>query len=192
MRNQNRSEKPEFDGIPKAQPAIWNVAVWALALGAFVFALVSSYREIHYNIPNDLRSPAILLVEAFLATAVAFGFAVREGSLRRWTDAHLCLRFGLWSAAMFRLLPPVMNEDILYLRNCGTFDLPYVVLGACVHGGLAVLFASPYAIRVLDRPSWSSDESILELCGMAVLIFFVVACVVRLLSENWWGSLLQV
>ena len=78
-----------------------------LALGAFVVAMVLSYREIHYNIPNDLRSPAILLVDALLATVVAFGFAVREGSLTRWADAHLCLRFGLWSAAVFRLVPPI-------------------------------------------------------------------------------------
>jgi hypothetical protein len=170
--------------IPQTSVAL-NVGAWMLALGAFIFAVVLSYREIHYNIPNDLRSPAILLIEAFLAAITASGFALHEGSLKCWTDVHLCLRFGLWAAAIFRLLPPVMNEDVLYLKNCGTFDLPYVVLGACVHGGLTVLFTSPYAIRVLDRPSWASDESILEMCGAVILIFFVVACIVRLLSENW-------
>ena len=46
-----------------------NVAAWALALGAFGVATVLSYREIHYNIPNDLRSPAVLLVNALLGTA---------------------------------------------------------------------------------------------------------------------------
>jgi hypothetical protein len=59
----------------------WNVAAWLLAAGAFVTAAVLSYREIHYNIPNDLRSPVVLAVDALLATAVAFGFAMHEGSL---------------------------------------------------------------------------------------------------------------
>lgn len=71
-----------------------------LAAGAFVTAAVLSYRELHYNSPNDLRSPMVLAVDALMATAVAFGFAVHEGSLTRWTDAHLCLRFGLWTAGV--------------------------------------------------------------------------------------------
>jgi hypothetical protein len=170
----------------KVPSAVWNVAIWALALGAFVVALVLSYREIHYNIPNDLRSPAILLVDALLATVVAFGFAVHEGSLTHWTDAHLCLRFGLWSAAVFRLVPPIINECVLYLKNFRTFDVQYVVLGACIHGGLVALLAFPYAVRVLDLPLWTDDKSIWEMCGAVILVFFIVACVVRLLAENWW------
>src|ERR1017187_7350249 len=101
MSNRTISEEPEGADNQKAPSALWNVAVWALALGAFAVAIVLSYREIHYNIPNDLRSPAILVVDAFLATAVAIGFALHEGSLTRWTDAHLCLRFGFWAAAVF-------------------------------------------------------------------------------------------
>ena len=131
-----------------------------------------------------------MLVDALLAAAVAFGFAVREGSLKRWTNAHLCLRFGLWAAAVFRLLPPVLNEDSgLYYRSVGTFDVPYVVLGACIHGGMAALLACPYAIRVLDpkgRHWLANDESLLEMCGAAILFFFIVAGIVRLLAENWW------
>ena len=171
----------------KGPSTLWNFAIWALALGGFVVALVLSYREIHYNIPNDLRSPAILLVDALLATAVAFGFAVREGSLARWTDVHLCLRFGLWAAAVFRLLPPILNEKAgLYLKNFGTFDVQYVVLGAFIHGALSAFLACPYAIRVLNLPVWADSDSLLEMCGAVILVFFIVACVVRLLAENWW------
>ena len=117
MRNRKISEETEDADSPKAPSALWDVAVWALAFGAFAVAMVLSYREIHYNIPNDLRSPAILLVDALLATVVAFGFAVHEGSLTRWVDTHLCLRFGLWAAAVFRLVPPVMNEEVLYFKG---------------------------------------------------------------------------
>jgi hypothetical protein len=187
MRNRKVPEEPEDTDIQKVPSALWNVAVWALALGAFAGAMVSSYREIHYNIPNDLRSPAILLVDALLATVVALGFALHEGSLTRWTDAHLCLRFGLWSAAVFRLLPPILNEDSgLYFKNVGTFDVQYVVLGAFIHGGLAALLACPYAIRVLDLPVWTEGERLWEMCGSVILVFFIVACVVRLLAEHWW------
>ena len=165
----------------------WNVVAWLMAVGAFVLAAVLSYRQIHFNIPNDLRSPAVLAVNALLATVVALGFAMYEGSLTRWTDAHLCLRFGLWAAAVFRLVPPIMNEDVLYLKNCGTFDVPYVLLGAVAHGGLTLLLASPFAIRLLDRPGGVDDHSLLEMCGAVVLVFFIAACFVRLvLAENWW------
>ena len=183
MRNLKISEKPREADDQKVPSALWNVAVWVLALGAFVVAMVLSYREIHYNIPNDLRSPAILLVNALLATVVAFGFAMHESSLPRWMDAHLCLRFGLWSAAVFRLLPPILNEgDGLYLKDCGTFDVQYVVLGACIHGGLAALLACPYAIRALNLPAWTDSEGLWEMCGSVILVFFIVASIVRLLA----------
>src|ERR1035437_10324449 len=168
-----------------SEAAMWNVAAWALALAAFTIAAVVAHRQV-LNIPNELRTPTLLLVDMLLATVVAFGFALHGGSLTRWTDAQFCLRFGFWSAAVFRLLPPILNEgDGLYLRNCGTFDVPYVVLGACIHGGLAALLACPYAIRVLNLPVWTEGESFWELCGTVILVFFIVACVVRLLAENW-------
>jgi hypothetical protein len=167
----------------------WNLAAWLLAAGAFVLAAVLSYWNTHYNSPNDLRSPAVLAVNALLALVVAIGYAVRDGSLTRWTDAHFCLRFGLWAAAVFRLVPPIINEDVLYLKDCGTFDAPYVVLGAFVHGGLAALLACPCAIRVLDHRAGTDNDSLLEMCGAVVLVFFIVACFVRLvLAEKWWAG----
>jgi len=162
----------------------WNVAGWVLAVVAFVFAAIVSYRTIHYNSPNDLRSPGVLLADTFLATVVALGFAVHEGSLKHWMDAHICLRFGLWAAAVFRLVPPIINEDVLFFRGEISFDLPYIVLGACIHGALVLLLASPYAIRVLNLPAWADDESLRKLCIIVVLVFFGVAGVVRLLAEQ--------
>jgi hypothetical protein len=186
MSNGKTPEKPETADESEATSAWWNIIAWAAAVGAFVLAMVLSYREIHYNIPNDLRSPAILPVNAFLATLVAFGFAAQTGSCKRWMDLHLCLRFGLWAAAVFRLVPPIINEDVLFYKGAGTFDAPYVVLGACVHGALVTLLASPYAIRVLDIPIGTDNDIVLELCGAVVLVFFIVASVMRLLAEHWW------
>jgi hypothetical protein len=181
MTSQKPSDEPNASAVPSV---LWNIAVWALALGAFGAAMVLSYREIH-NIPNDLRSPAILGVDAFLAAAVAFGIAIPEGTLRRWADVHLCLRFGLWSAAVFRLVPPILNEDGLFLKDCGSFDLPYIVLGTVIHGVLVLLVSWPYAIRVLDCPPWTEGQELWEMCGATVLIFFVTAAVVRLTADSW-------
>ena len=83
----------------------WNVAAWVLALGAFATALVISYRQVNYNIPNDLRTPMVLLINALLATTVAIVFALHEGILANWTAVHFCFRFGIWAAAVFRLVP---------------------------------------------------------------------------------------
>ena len=168
---------------------MWNSLAWALAAGAFVVAAVTSYREIHFNIPNDLRSPAMLSVNALLAALVAMGFAWKEKSARGWNLMQVCLRYGLWSAAAFRILPPMLNEDVLYLKNCGTFDAPYVLLGACVHGGLTWVMTFPFAIKVLERATWENDERLSEMCGAVVLVFFITACFVRLvLAEHWWRS----
>lgn len=166
----------------------WIVAGWALAIAAFVFAAIESYWSIHYHSPNDLRSPGVLLVDAVLAALVAFGFALHEGALKHWTDVHLCLRFGLWAAAVFRLVPPIINEDVLFYRSEISFDVPYIVIGGCIHGGLSLLLASPYAVRVLNLPGWADDESLRKLCITVILVFFAVAGVVRLLEEPLlWG-----
>ena len=187
--NRNIPEVAGDANLRDAPSAWWKVAAWALASGAFAVAAILSYWEIHYNSPNDLRSPTILLVNALLAAVVALGFALHEGSLTRWTDAHLCLRFGLWAAAIFRLVPPIINEDILFYRGALSFDLPYIVLGALIHGAMAALLAYPYAIRVLDPKGHrrlANDDALLEMCGAVILVFFIVAGIVRLLAENWW------
>ena len=178
----------ENSRISKMPLRYWHIVMWALALGAFSVAMLWSYRDPIHVTSNDIRHPGILALDAALATAVSLGFALRQGSLTPWTNAHFCFRFGLWSAAIFRLLPPILNEDVLYLKNCGTFDVPYVVLGACIHGGVAHLFCFPFALRVLDsgeKPLWSENNRIYTMCGSVVLIFFIVACVVRLTAESW-------
>lgn len=186
MNNQKVPRERNSFGVQNVPPWVWNVILWALALGAFAVAMVWSYREIHYNIPNDLRTPAILMVDALLAAVVAFGFAAREGSLKRWTDAHFCLRFGLWSAAAFRLLPPIINEHCLFVKNLETIDVQYVLLGACVHGRLTLLVACPYAVRVLYPPEsrrlWAGEVSPYEMCGAVILTFYIVAGAARLLA----------
>ena len=154
-----------------------------MALGLFSVAAVLSYREIHYNSPNDLRSPAVLLVNALLATAIAFGFALREGSLKRWVDVHLCFRFGFWAAAVFRLVPPFFQEEVLYMKNCFSFDVQYIILGALIHGGLAFFLASPFAVHGPDRSTWTPDGSMSEMCASAILVFFIAAVIVRFLAE---------
>ena len=159
-----------------------NVGAWALALGLFGVAMFLSYRETHYKIPNDLRSPAVLLVNALLGTAVAFGFAVREGSLKSWVDIHLCLRFGFWTAAVFRLVPPFLNENVLFLKNCFSFDAPYIILGAFIHGGLAFLLASPFAVHGSDCYALTPYGNMSEMCGVAILALFIAAVIVRLLA----------
>ena len=158
--------------------------------------MVLSYREIHYSTPNDLlythlRMPAVLLVNAFLATAVAIGFAIREGSLERWTDAHLCLRFGLWSAAVFRLLPPIIDEFNLFLfKKFGISAMHFAVFGHNIYlqAVLALLLICPYAFRVLNLPVGVESKSLWEMCMAAVLIFCIVASVARLLTFylNMW------
>ena len=86
------------------------------------------------------------------------------------------------------MVPPIINEDILFVRSEFSFDIPYIVLGACIHGGLALLLASPFAVRVLNLPEWADDESLRKLCITVILVFFAVAGVVRLLKEPLlWG-----
>lgn len=64
LKNRKFSKETEDADGQKVTSALSDVAAWVLAFGAFAVAVVLSYREIHYNIPNDLRSPAILLVNA--------------------------------------------------------------------------------------------------------------------------------
>jgi hypothetical protein len=160
-----------------------NIAGWALVLGIFGLAMVLSYRQIHNNSPNDLRSPAVLLVNTLLATAIAFGFAVRDGSLKRWVDVHLCFRFGFWAAAVFRLVPPFLQEEVLYMKNSFSFDVQYIILGAFIHGGLTFFLASFFAVYGPDHIAWTPDGRMSKMCSSAILVFFIAAVTVRFLSE---------
>ena len=160
-----------------------NVGGWALALGVFGLAMFLSYRATHYNNSNDLRSPAVLLINALLGTAVAFGYAVREGSLKRRVDIHLCLRFGFWTAAVFRMIPPFFQEMVLYMKSCFTFDVQIIILGAFIHGGLTFLLASPFAVQGPERSAWTPDGNTSEMRVVVVLLFFIAAVIVRLLAE---------
>jgi hypothetical protein len=166
----------------------WNVAIWVLTLGVFGLAMFLSYREVQNN-TNDLRRPAVLLVNALLATIVAFGFAVREGSLKGWADVHLCFRFGFWSAAIFRLVPLFPMEQILFIKNSFSVDVPYIILFAFIHGGLAFSLSSPIALRLSGHSTWTPNESLMEMCGATILLFFIVTVVVRLSADsavfNW-------
>jgi hypothetical protein len=185
LRNRNMPGDYNAFGTQRVSFKVWNVVLWALALGAFAVAMVLSYQASRETPPMDLRTPLVLLLEALLATAVAFGYAVWESAFTRWADLLPCFRFGFWCSALFRLLPPIINEEVLFYRNMGTVDAPYVVLGACIHGGLAVLLAWPCAIRVLEPKGhrWlDNDESLWELGGATILIFFIISGVVRLLA----------
>jgi hypothetical protein len=162
---------------------ILNIAGWALVLGIFALAMFLSYREIHYKSPNDLRSPAVLLVNALLGTAIAFVFAVHEGSIKRWVDIYLCFRFGFWAAAVFRLVPPFLQEQVLYMKNSFSFDVQYIILGAFIHGGLTFFFASFFAVYGPDHIAWTPDGSMSKMCSSVILVFFIAAVIVRFLSE---------
>ena len=177
------TELTEAEEQTARRPTLWDVGAWAFALGAFAVAMVLSYRKIQYNPPDDTRTPVVLLANALLATVVALGFALRDESFR-WRDAHLCLRFGFWATAVFRLTPPILNETMLYSSHVETVDVQYVLLGALMHGGLAAFLAYPYGIRVLNLPEWTGGERLWEMCAVVVLLFFVVAVVVRLLGEH--------
>jgi hypothetical protein len=185
MRERTAPRKQRSIEMQKASSAVWNVALWALGTGGFATAMVQSLRAIHETPRIDLRTPGVLLLDAFLAAAVGLGYAVRDGVQAGRTRFVFCLRYGLWAAAVFRLLPPSINESCLFDTNSMTFDVPYVVLGAFIHGGLAAVLAWPCAVPVLQpngRLGSAEDQGLWELCGATILTFYIVAGVVRLLA----------
>ena len=178
--------KPKAFGAEKGWAAAWDVILWVLVATGSTIAMGLSRRATRETPLMDLRTPLVLLLNALLATAVAFVYAVREGALTRWATLLSCFRFGIWCSTVFRLLTPSINESVLFYRNTWTSDAPYVVLGACIHGGLAVLLAWPYAIRVLEPKGhrWlANDESLWALGGTTILLFYIVTGVARLLAE---------
>jgi len=98
-------------------------------------------------------------------------------------DIHLCFRFGFWAAAVFRLVPPFINEEVLYMKNCISFDVQYILLGAFIHGGLTFLLASPFAVHLPDHSAWTPDGSTSQMCASAIMVLFIAVVIVRFLSE---------
>jgi hypothetical protein len=187
MNNQNVPEELQDSKVQEGSIRD-NAILWALALGLFAVAMVRSYQASRETPPMDLRTPLILLLNAFLATGVAFGFAAREGAIERWADLLACFRFGFWCSAVFRLLPP-MNVGSLFFRNMGSVDPRFALVGACIQGGLTVLLSAPCAIRVLEpanRRWFNNNESFWELGGTTMLVFYFVAAVARLHGEFGW------
>jgi hypothetical protein len=90
-----------------------------------------------------------LLLDAALAAAVALAYAAQRGTLTSPGGIARCVSFALWSPAIFRLLPPILNEGVLYDSNAGSADVPYILMGAVLHGGIAGVLAWPFARRVL-------------------------------------------
>jgi hypothetical protein len=98
---------------------------------------------------QDLRTPGVLLLDGALATALALGFAARQGALARAIGCWWCVAYGLWSAAMFRLVPPMPTEHVLYFSNSTSPDAPFIVVAAVMHGLATVILAAPFARRVV-------------------------------------------
>ena len=77
---------------------------------------------------------------------------------------------------MFRSLSPSINETGLYDKATDSFDVPYFLLAAAVHGAMAVLPTWPCAVRALypeGRPVWEEGRNLGEMCGVAVSRFLM-------------------
>jgi hypothetical protein len=166
-----------------------NAILWGLALVGFAVAMGRAYLATCETPPMDLRTPSMLLVNVLLATLVALVYGVREGAIERWADLLSCLRFGLWSSAVFLLLPLIMSGGSLFHRNQGSIDPRFALVGACIHGGLTVVLSAPCAIRVYEPANhrwFENSDGLRELGGFTVLVFYLAAAVVRLTPEfNW-------
>lgn len=154
--------------------------MWALAVGGFLLALQASAGSVRATNGADLRTPAVLLLDAGLGASLAALFGLRHRTLNGPTGGVWCLAFGLWLAAAFRAMPNVLSEASLFSRQSLDFDPPYVLLGAAVRGMVTFLLVLPYARRVLSadgRLSPDHDERLYELAAAGVVGAFVVAVV---------------
>jgi hypothetical protein len=165
-------------------------AYWAVALGGFGLAMFLSWRAVSQPQSPDLRSPLVLLVNAAVATAIAFGYAADRGALATRGAAAFCLLYGLWSAAAFRLVPPVLNL-VLFYRSVGGSGpnwpaaLAIIAIGSAIQGGIVLLMTWPHARRVLgqqNRALWSDDDPVLRLVVTTLLVFFTTAAIIRLIA----------
>lgn len=179
VRGRARTDRPATG--KRTVSSSWGPAASALAAAGFALALALSYRALGNPRGGDLRTPGVLAVDALLATAIGLGYAAQRGTLATAGGWWWSAAFGLWSAAVFRLAPPIMNETVLYNRNLGSLDVPYVLVGAAIHGGIAVLLISPYAGRVVTMNRGASGEAgeSWQVGGASVLAFLIVAAVVR-------------
>jgi len=186
----NQPGSKPTDGA-SGEPAPSRDAVyWAVALGGFALAMLLSWRAVSQPPSSDLRTPVVLLVNAALATAVALGYAADRGTLARQGAVAFCLLYGLWSAAAFRLVPPVLNLVLFYRFAGGSGPnwpaaLLIIAIGSAIQGGIVLLMTWPHARRVLgmeSRALWSEDDPVLRLVVTTLLVLFTTAAIVRLVA----------
>jgi len=165
-----------------------DILFWVVGLGGFAYALARALAHAEY----DLRTPPVLVGDAVIAAAVLLGYAARSEGFE-WKKGILrCLPYGLWSAAVFQLTLPVMGkfgEDVIFDTRFYSPDAPFIIVFAAIHGMLVMLLAGPFAARALQAeeglPAWADDE-LIQVTAATVLLFFLVAAVVRLLVEGRW------
>jgi len=184
-RKSNPGDQPSAAGNGRSR-ASYDPAASVLFVAAFGLALWLSARGAGAPHSQDLRTPAILCLDAGLAAILAALFAARHDSLAQRGDIWWLVAYALWAAAVFRLVPPMPTESVLYLRNV-TSDAWLLILGAAgAHGFIAFLLVLPYARRVLgSKGSLGPDDNqaLWELTGATMLAFLVVAAVARVAVE---------
>ena len=180
-------EGSEGDDGASGRPPSRDTLYWAVALGGFALAMLVSWGTARQPQSPDLRTPAVLLLNAALATAIALGYAADRGALASRGGATWCVLFGAWSAAAFRLVPPAF-DFVLFRSGGGTFGpnwpgaLVIIGIGAVIHGGIALLMAWPYARRVVGvegRALWAEDDPVLRLSATTFLVFYILAAIFR-------------
>ncbi|UCH36470.1 MAG: hypothetical protein JSV65_08985 [Armatimonadota bacterium] len=184
--------KPASDQSGEGQPRSprAEIAYWALPMLGFALALILSWRAAQQPRSLDLRTPAVLVINAALAVAVALWYAASQGALARASAVTQCVLYGIWSAAAFRLVPPVLTLVIFFRLTRGSGSnwpaaLVITCIGAAIHGGLVLLMTWAHARRVLQvegQPLWSDDDPVLRLTVTTLVVFFTLAAVFRLIA----------
>jgi hypothetical protein len=157
MRADGRPRRGGANGSAKSVAAGWGICLPIGAVFGFAYAFAQASRREAY----DLRTPAVLLLDAAIAAGVAIGYALITGGPRSWARLPWCLLYGAWAAALFSLVDMQTNEDVLWDTRLISPDVPYVLLFAVLHGGIVVLLSWPLAGRALGvapRPGKSSPE----------------------------------
>lgn len=180
-----RIRRSSGETAPEATP--WwsrlpgDAIAWAISLAGFAYAFVKALAHQSY----DLRTAPVLVLDAALATALALGYAAHNDALQGNRGILRCLHYGLWSAALFQLTATPTNESVIFDTSSVTFDVPYILLFAAVHGAIVMLFACPFARRTLQVQvglrGFEDDESA-QVMIASILVFFLVAAGMRLLA----------